>query len=220
MLAIGLAALVFLGYRVVTLEQRLDAISAQLGAPSPGSAGDAPKSGTAQAAAGPAKPPAAQGHEQRLALLEKDVSSLRSDVRSLEKATETTLAEATPDPKQILSVVGSEASRIRDRQLEFHSAHWLKWRRDTLNQFAVEQQLSEEQTSELDELLTAEIGRFVELLRRDDLADKPEQLAADAATALRDTDNAVRGVLDNEQFAAWARARVIERKILWPWLPD
>jgi hypothetical protein len=209
------AGIGYLGYRVVTLEHELDAVSARLGAPV--------RENKPTANANAAPPPAAQGHEQRLSRLEHQISSLTADVRSLEAATETTLnapAASAADPKQILSVVGSEATRIRDRQLEFARANWLKWRHEGLKQFAAQQKLSDQQSADMDELMSSEIDRLVTLLRRQDLVDKPEQFAAEAATALRDTDNAARGVLTNEQFTPWAQMRAAERKTLWPWLPE
>jgi hypothetical protein len=215
-LAILLAAGIgYLGYRVVTLEHKLDAVSAQLGAPA--------RESKPAANTNAARPPAAQGHEQRLARLEHDVSSLTADVRSLEAATETTLnapPNVAADPKQILSVVGSEVTRIRDRQLEFARANWLKWRREGIKQFAAQQKLSDQQSADMDDLMSGELDRVVALLRRQDLADKPEQFAAEAATVLRDTDNAARGVLTNEQFGPWTQMRANERHTLWPWLPE
>lgn len=208
------AGIGYLGYRVVTLEHELDAVSAQLGAPV--------RENKPNANANASQAPAAQAHEQRLARLEHEMISLTADVRSLEAATETTLnaPNAAADPKQILSVVGSEATRIRDRQLEFARANWLKWRREGLKQFAAQQKLSDQQSADMDELMSSELDRLVALLRRQDLVDKPEQFAAEAATALRDTDNAARGVLTNEQFTPWAQMRANERKTLWPWLPE
>jgi hypothetical protein len=215
-LAILLAAGIgYLGYRVISLEHQLDRISAQLGAPAQGkpSANDGKPS---------AEPAAAQGHEQRIAKLERELHSLQADVRSLEQATETSLNEPTspPDPKQILSVVSNEASRIRDRQLDFQRNTWTKWRRNTLKNFAIQQKLTDEQNADMDELLVSEVDRLIGLFRRDDLIDKPEQFAQEAANVLRDTDYAAHGVLTNEQFAPWAQLRAYERHTLWPWLPE
>lgn len=215
-LAILLAAGIgYLGYRVVSLEHQLDRVSAQLGAPaaSKPSASDKPSA---------AQPAAAQGHEQRIAKLEHEVSSLQADLRSLEQATETSLntGAAPPDPKQILSVVSNEASRIRDRQLDFQRDTWTKWRRNTLKNFALQQKLTDEQNADMDELLVSEVDRLIGLFRREDLVDKPEQFAQEAANVLRDTDNAAHGVLTNEQFAPWAQLRAYERHTLWPWLPE
>jgi len=220
-LAVLLAVVVaFLGYRVVTLEQRLDAVNAQLGAPSKSDAAGRPRPSTvAQAAPKPAKPPVL-GLEPRLAQMEHELASLRADVRSLEAATESTLNQPPADPKQILSVVGSEVSRIRDKHLEFQHAQWLKMRRAGLAQFATDQALSDQQRAGLDDLLSDELDRWLELLRREDLADKPEELASEARAALRDTDEAARGVLDHMQYVRWMQIRAVERRVLWPFLPE
>lgn len=223
-LAIVLAlAVAYLGYRVVTLEQRLDAVNAQLGAPAASGPGalDGPRpTAIARAAqAQPAKPPAL-GLEPRLAKLEHELASLRADVSSLEAATESTLNQPPADPKQILSVVGSEVSRIRDKHLEFQRDQWLKWRRAGLAQFATEHALSDQQRAGIDNLLSDELDRWVELLRREDLADKPDELSAEARAALRDTDEAARDVLDNMQYVRWMQIRAVERRVLWPFLPE
>jgi hypothetical protein len=221
-LAIGLAlTVVYLGYRVVALEQRLDAVNAQLGGPSKSNATGKPAPTAVAQAAGPkpARPPV-QGLEPRLAQLEHELVSLRADVRSLEAATESTLNQPPADPKQILSVVGSEVSRIRDKHLEFQHAQWLKMRRAGLAQFATDQALSDQQRAELDDLLSDELDRWLELLRREDLADKPEELASEARAALRDTDEAARGVLDHMQYVRWMQIRAVERRVLWPFLPE
>jgi hypothetical protein len=220
-LAVVLAlAVAYLGYRVVTLEQRLDAVNQQLGAPVP----DRRSAGAAGAAtiARTTKPTTAvaQGLEPRLSLLEQQLASLRADVRSLEAATESTLNQPPADPKQILSVVGSEVGRIRDAHLQFQRAQWLKWRRGGLAQFTTDYSLSDQQRADLDDLLTDEIDRWLDLLRREDLADKPEQLAAEARAALRDTDEAARHVLDPMQHVRWMQIRAIERMVLWPFLPE
>jgi hypothetical protein len=210
-------AVAYLGYRVVTLEERLDAVNAQLGAPSP----DAPSTADSPRPTAAGKPLAAPtGLEPRLDKLEHEVGALRADVRSLEAATETTLNQPPADPKQILSVVGSEVSRVRDKHLEFQRGQWLKWRRIGLAQFATENTLSDQQRAELDDLLSDELDRWIELLRREDLADKPEQMASEARTALRDTDEAARNVLDNMQYVRWMQVRAVERRVFWPFLPE
>jgi hypothetical protein len=219
-LAILLAlAVAYLGYRVVALERRLDEVNAQLGAPdaTPGPSGASGGSKLAPAG-GPAKP--AAGLEPRLAQLETKVSSLSADVSSLEAATESTLNLPPADPKQILSVVGSEVNRIRDKQLEFQHAQWVKWRRRTLALFATDHALSDEQRAALDRLTTDELDRWIELLRREDLIDKPDQLAAEARAALRDTDEDAREVLNADQYLRWIQLRAMERHALWPFLPE
>lgn len=218
-LAIGLTVgVAYLAYRVHALEERLVAVSAQLGTPAPDG-----EAGVARASAPPPKLPAAaagRGLEPRLAEVERQVASLRGDVRSLEAATESTLNQPPADPKQILSIVGSEASRIRDSQLEFHKQQWVKWRRGTLAEFSATHALSDRQRAELDKLLMAELDEWVELLRREDLVDKPEELAREARSAMRDTDESVRDVLDAQQYERWMQMRTLERRTHFAFLPE
>lgn len=218
-LAIGLAAgVVLLGYRVYALERRLTAMSEQLGAPA---ASASAGSGVARAAPQTSAPaPAGRALEPRLAALERQLGSLQADVRSLEAATESTLNQPPADPKQILSIVGSEANRIRNSQLEFHKSQWVKWRRGTLAEFATHNAVGDSQRAQLDKLLLAELDEWADLLRREDLYDKPAELAREARIALRDTDESVRDVLDPPQYERWMQMRMIERRTLFPFLPE
>ncbi len=215
-LILCVAAVALLAVRVVQLEGQLERAEQRLGG---GQASSAPAS--AGAALEPAKP---VGLEPRLAAVEKDLRALRDDLRTLEKATESTMAvptaEASTDPRQILSVVKGESDRIRDRQLDFVSGRWSAARKAALDRFTVEQKLEPEQKAQVQELLDTETNKLVALMRRPDALENPEQLAADWGAALRDTDRAAQAVLEPQQVPAWSMARAIERRVLWPWLPE
>jgi hypothetical protein len=204
------AAVALLGVRVVQLESQLERAERRLGV-------------QIDAAPGTANAPAPVGLEPRLTSVEEDLRALRDDLRTLEKATESTLAmptaDSNPDPRQILSVVKGEAERIRDRQLEFARARWTEGRRAALDTFAVQHALAPEQKSQIQELLDDESDKLVAVMRKPDVLENPEQMAADWNAVLRDTDRAATGVLDPQQVPAWSMARTIERRVLWPWLP-
>jgi len=207
----------YLAMQVHSLSQRVDGLRAQLGAPAPSGddAGHPPAGGDTKPADA-----AKSGHEQRLAKLEAEQKSLRADLRTLEEATADTFAVPDADPKQVLNIVGQEATRIRDRQLDFQRSRWLKWRSATLDQFARAYGLSEEQSSQIDDLLTSETDRLVDVMRQPHAAENPEQVATDWATVLHDTDVAAHGILDPQQIGPWDSARAFERRVLWPWLPE
>jgi hypothetical protein len=207
-LALVLSSLYF-GYRITRLEQRLQALDAQLGAPEIAAAPGAP--------AGKAAP----AHAQRLAALEQDVRALRDDVRTLEQAVNGPVAAPNPaDEQQILTIMGREQSRIRDRQLEFHRSRWVKWREAAMDSFAARNNLSPAQADQLRRLLTDEVDQMVEILRRPDAADNPEKASADWMAMLERTDDAAHRVLDPEQRGPWDLERSVERHALWPWLPE
>jgi hypothetical protein len=214
-LAVAIAVCGLLGYRVVRLEQRVNVLSRQLGAPAAGISG-APAAGVKRA----------QGdHEQRLRTLEQQADALRDDLQTLEIATgeRPAVAAAPVDAKrseqQILSVVGREQERIRDRQLQFHRARWLEWRESALDSFAQTYRLSPVQTERLHRALADEVEALVEILRRPDLAENPERAANDWLVRLQETDRAAHDILDDAQVGPWDAARATERRVFWPWLP-
>jgi cell division protein FtsB len=205
-IAVAVALSGLLGYRVVRLEQRVGALSRQLGAQG------------ASAAAGEQR-----NYEQRLSALEREARALRDDLETLEKATGERPAVAAIDTaanaQQILSVVGREQERIRDRQLQFHRARWLEWRESALDNFAQAHRLSPVQTEQLHQLLAAEVEALVEILRRPDVAENPERASNDWLDRLELTDRAAHNILDAAQVGPWDTARAIERRVFWPWLP-
>ena len=211
LLAVAVAVCGYLGFRVFSLERRLDIVSARLGAP------DARTPGAASAGAGPGD------HEQRLRVLERDLRSLRDDLRSLEQATgekvEPAAAPTEGGDQRILSVVEREQKRIRDKQLQFHRTRWLEWRQAALEEFADKYGLTAQQEEQVERLLTQEIDALTEILRRPDVLENPERASEDWLTVLEATDRAARGVLNPAQLAPWEAARTLERRVLWPWLP-
>ena len=214
MLLVCAAAIALLAVRVLQLEGQLDRAERLLGvrgSAAPGSSGPAPE---------PGKP---VGLEPRLVAVEKELRALREDVHTLEKATETTLALPAPganaDPRQILSVVKGESDRIRDRQLDFARARWTEGRKEALELFATEHKLDGQQKEQIQEILDSESDKLVAVLRKPDVLENPEQMAADWNAVLRDTDRAAAGILEPNAVAAWTTARTIERRVLWPWLP-
>ena len=213
-LAAAMLASGILGWRVVVLEQRVAVLSKQLGAPQTGARAQAAE------AAG------AGNHEQRLRALEQQQRALREDLQTLEEATGEVASVGTPSPndpkadQRILSVVGAEQNRIRDRQLEFHRARWLEWRKGALNNFARDTKLSTWQTEQLQQLLADEVDALIDIWRRPEAMENPEQAAGEWLDRLKVTDAAAHRILEPAQIAPWDLARVIERKVFWPWLPE
>jgi hypothetical protein len=206
LLTVSIALVGGLGvYRLVTLEQRLDALGKRLGQAAP--------AGSTRAAA--------PGLEERLSKLEAEIATLRQSVRELEQAEDPALAQAEPNlpEDKILSVVGRAQSRVLDRQLQFHRDRWLEWREGALGQFAHDFGLSAGQTQELHQQLADEVDAMVEIMRRPDAFENPEQSATDWQARLDQTDDVARRVLAPHQLVAWEAARTAERQTLWPWLP-
>ncbi|MFI5305914.1 MAG: hypothetical protein ACHQ53_01100 [Polyangiales bacterium] len=203
----------WLVYRVATLEDRVTALNKRLG----------PEMAASSHEAGP-KP--ATNHEQRILALEADVRALREELDALDappaglKASAPGALNDKGAEQQILSVVERKANRIRDRQLEFHRSRWLEWREGALDGFSQQFGLSPWQTEQLHQLLSDEVDKMVEILRQPDALENPEQGVAAWVAALEQTDNAAHRLLDPAQNAAWDQARMVERKVLWPWLPN
>jgi hypothetical protein len=206
----------YLAYRVIALEHRVDALGGRLGAPAPDNAGN---TGTAGAAS-----QKSQDHAKRIEALEQQALSLREDLQSLEAATADfpdpgAVADPASGEQRILSVIGREQSRIRDRQLQFHRERWLEWRRSALDNFAQAVRLSPAQTDDVQRLLSDEVDALVDILRRPDAAENPERAANDWLDTLEATDRAAERFLTPEQADQWTTARTVERRVFWPWLP-
>jgi hypothetical protein len=213
--AVALMLCALLGYRVVRLEQRVGALSKQLGNPPPA---DGDGKAVAQS------PQGRGDYEQRLSALAREITALREDLQSLEEATgerppPTAAFDAPGGEQRILSVIEREQNRIRDRQLQFHRARWLEWRQEALDKFAQMHNLSPVQTQRVYEVLAAEIEALVELMKRPDFAENPERAASDWLERLELTDSAAHEILDPPQRFAWDAARTHERNTFWPWLP-
>jgi len=211
-LALGGSLLV---YRVVSLEEQVAALRRRLG---PEVAASAPQAG----------PKPVTSHEQRILALEADVRAMREELDSLDLPGSTLrpgaptagLDKAGGAEQQILLIVERKANRIRDKQLEFHRSRLMEWREGALDGFAQQFGLSPWQTEQLHQLLSDEVDKMVEILRKPESAENPEQGVADWVATLEQTDNAAHRVLDPAQNAAWDQARMVERRVFWPWLPN
>lgn len=213
--ALGLAG--YLGYRQWALEQRVDALARQLGAAQSGDTASAQAPDEPNA---PAIPPAApSSYAERVAKLEKGLASVKSDVRSLERATED-LPDKGASDQQILNVMKAQGAKTMEKQLSYHRDRWLEQREAVLNSFVQRNKLTQAQSDQLWGLLSGEIDKMIELLKNPESFEDPER----AATAWRDmllsTDSAAHKVLDRDAAIAWDQQRQVERKFLWPWLPD
>jgi hypothetical protein len=212
--ALAVALLGFLGFRIFDLEQRVAALSRQLeGSDQAATAattdtGDAGVSGL--------------GYEARLAALEKRVDGIRATMRRLDKASGLPTGLGVggqPVDKEILSVVERENSRLRDVQLEWQRARWLESREASLAIFARHNNLTTEQNASLQQTLEHEVDAMVEVLRRPNLLEDPDQAANDWQALLEATDRTAGQVLTPAQAGQWYTARAFERRVLWPWLP-
>jgi hypothetical protein len=212
-----IAAVGYVGYRQHALELKVDALTRQLGAAE--AEHDEPSSG-AQAQAEPraAEPAPDDSHAARLAALEAQLTSMRADVRSLEKATGD-VAQPVSD-QQIMAVMRQRDSKVIDAQLKFHRDKWLEKREDALNDFGRRYALTPRQNDELWELLGGEVDKLIDLMRRPDLADNPERATQEWRELLRQTDAEAHQVLEPLKALAWDQQREAERKLLWPWLPQ
>ncbi len=215
-LALVLAGGLF-AYRVASLERRVDALDLRLGPEA--EAAEHTESEGGQAAA---------GYAQRIAALEAEVRALRERLDASPAAVKGTRAAASAasaaasaaSEQRILAVVERQQARVRDRQLAFQRSRWLQWRETALDDFAQRFGLSPWQTEQLHQLLSDELDKMVELLRRPDALENPEKGAADWVAMLQQTDDAAHRVLDPAQITAWDQARTAERNVLWPWLPN
>jgi hypothetical protein len=221
-LVLALAALLgggLLAYRIVGLERRVDALTQRLG----------PETVTVSPPAGDQHAKADGTHEQRLAALEADLRALREELDALGQGGPDAKALVAADKagngtasgeKNILSVVEREQHRIRDRQLEFHRSRWLEWRESALDDFSQRFGLSPWQTEQLHQVLSDEVDRMVDILKRPDALENPDKAVADWLALLEQTDGTARRVLGPAQIIAWDQSRTVERKVLWPWLPN
>jgi hypothetical protein len=210
--AAGVALFGFLGFRILDLEQRVDALSAQLGAPAEATQGAAPSRTTTLTVA-------PQGYEKRLAALEQRVKALSAAPKP-QAAPDTPGNARLHDDEAILSVVERENQRVRDVQLEWSRSRWLEQREAQLTLFASWLKLEPKQVEALHTSLEHEVNALVEVLKRPNLLDEPDQVAADWAAVLEETDKEAAAVLTPDQRVWWTQGRTAERKTLWPWLPN
>jgi hypothetical protein len=207
--AVAVLATGWLGVRIVSLEERVARLSARLG--SAQSIASETVSDIA-ASAGPS-----QSQSARLRQLEAQIDRLTAAPRDVEaSAFQRAPVEAE---NEILSVLEREKSRVRDVQLEFHRSRWLEGRNAQLDAFAKSTGLSTSQTKTLKAQLERELDDFVKVLNNPDYNADPDHAVAEWDTALAKTDAVAHSVLDPKQAQLWDQARMLEKQILWPWLP-
>jgi hypothetical protein len=216
--AVPIAAVVlavFLGYREWMLERRVEALTRELGSTGADPT-DIPPAAPERTVAGAA--PSSDTLAKRLSALEAGLASVRADLRSLEKAT-SDLPQVVTD-QQILSVMKDHGAKVMEKQLKYHRERWLEQRELALNDFSRRFNLSQRQSDQIWSLLSSEADKMVDILRNPESFEDPERAAKVWKQLLHDTDAGVHQVLDPQAAVAWDQARFIERKLLWPWLPD
>ena len=208
----ALFVLGILGFRLLDLEQRVARLSEQLGsqelAESPVAVHKGRNDSTADVAT---------GRDLRLDTLERRIDKLANSTASrVAEPAHGTLGKE----QDILSVVERENTRIRDVQLEWQRGRWLEARESQLAQFAAQQQLSSSQAESLRRALELETDGMIAVLKKPGLANNPDQAVNDWLDVLRETDERALRILAPDQQKAWGFARVLERRMLWPWLPE
>jgi hypothetical protein len=203
---IAVAPLGFLALRVIALDHRVDDLTQRLGASARSSAPEREHVGA------PA-PAARADYAQRLARLEQRLNLLTPATSQTEAATHV-------DEAQILAVVARENDRVREVQLEYHRSRWSENRRLQLEAFAQASGLTSLQTSQLRTILEREANALFEQLRKPNLLEDPDQTAGDVQAALDSADTQALRILTPPQRELWTQARTLERKALWPWLPQ
>jgi hypothetical protein len=200
----------FLGFRILDLEQRVAKLSEQVGlatepaAPTAGSSAAQPKN-----------------YEQRISQLEQQLASITAAISGPRRVPEPNVGSKNLSKEEdILSVVERENSRVRDVQLEWHRARWLETRERQLVEFALQLKLEPHQTSQLRDVIEHEVDSMVDIMKRPNFADEPDQVASDWAAMLEATDKRAAEILTPQQQQFWGQGRLIERSVLWPWLPQ
>ncbi|MDH5670502.1 MAG: hypothetical protein OEZ06_00025 [Myxococcales bacterium] len=223
-----LAACLFLGYRQFALEAALAELQGQLARLHAAGSGsdDTPVAAAAGDASGPrpgAMAPDA-GAPDPLHDIEAQLAQLRGELESLERATGETATledlDTAVDEERILGIVNQEQARIRDRHLEFQREQWMRWRHRTLDAFAKQQGIGDEDKQAIMQILEEEADGLVEIMRQPDAHSDPARVTKAWNDQLGVTDRKARELLKGPQLEAWARARLIERRVMWPWLSD
>jgi hypothetical protein len=212
--ALGLAG--YFGYRQWTLERRLDELSRQLGATQSGDAASAQAPALSAPEIAPAAP---SSYAERIRALETGLAAVRADIRSLEIAT-ADLPDKGATDQQILSVMKEQGAKVMEKQLSYHRERWLDQRELALNSFVKRFDLNPQQNDQLWGLLSGEIDKMIDLLKKPESFEDPERAANEWKKMLLETDSAAHKILDAQKAVAWDQQRFVERKTLWPWLPD
>jgi hypothetical protein len=209
---LAVALVGYLGFRILDLEDRVAALTTQIGAlPEPAPVARDPS-------ATPSAVPPPQGFQQRITAAEGRLSSIEARLQQLEKSG--VKSARAVDDKDILSVVERENNRIKDVQLEWSRARWLENRDSQLATFSKQYGLTQEQTAGLQKAFQDEVDGMAELLRRPDVLDDPDGTATELQTKLDATDAVAKKLLNPAQLGAWNQGRGFERRLLWPWLPS
>lgn len=213
MLALSVIYSIYLGFRVSGLEREL-ARAKPAARPTSG-----PEPGPAASAHGAAKE---EGSTviARLESIEDDLADLQENYAALDEQLAGGGKGVGADESKILDVVTKAQARVRDRQLEFHSAQWHKNRAAVAEDFGAKHHLERWQIDHIKRLLEEETDEAVAILGRPDVAENPELIASDWQKHLDETDAEALRVLQGEAAQAWMGARMFERQVLWPWLPS
>ena len=213
---VAIALTVFLGYRQASLERRVAELTIKLGV----SNADDARGSSAVPVDSARAPTGDKSHEARLRALATALESLRADVNSLEQATADMPQGMPVSDQQILSVVKEQGAKVMETQLKYHRERWLDLREAGLADFSRRAGLNQQQSDHVWGLLSSEIDKMVEILRKPESFENPERAATEWKQVLLDTDRGVHKVLEPDKAVAWDQARFLERKTLWPWLPD
>jgi hypothetical protein len=199
------------GYRLVQIDRRLDALEKRLGAPNRDS----------EHKASDTKPVPL---EERITELERRADQDSVNLGALELAAThvapPTRAQHPPDDKAILSVVEREQNKVRDAQLDWQKGHWIEARENQLAAFSRQGNLTQAQTEQMRQVFQKEIDSMVDFLKRPALLTDPDEAIKEWRELLEDTDTEAGRILNPQQMTIWNQERFIERKILWPWIPD
>jgi hypothetical protein len=206
-------AALFLGWRQWALERRVDELTRQLGA---ANGGEAPA--PAKADPGPVAAPNSS-YSDRIKALEAGLVAVRADIRSLEKAT-ADMPEKGATDQQILTVMKEQGAKVMEKQVAYHRERWLDQREQALNSFVKRFDLNQQQSDVLWGILSGEVDKMMDILRKPESFEDPEKFANEWKTMLLETDAAAHKTLDRDKSIAWDQQRQIERKFLWPWLPE
>jgi hypothetical protein len=216
---VGAALLVafgLLGFRIIDLEQRVAGLDKELRDRESQGPSDAPSQPSERTISNVAP----KAYETQIRTLEARVAALESGRPELPVPSGNLGADRLRQEQSILSVMERENSRIRDVQLEWHKGRWIETRKQQLAAFAYAQNLEPAQTAELYQSMESELDGLVEVMKRPNFAEEPDQIASDWLKVLSQTDHRAHEVLNPAQYQTWLQVRVFERRVLWPWLPD
>jgi hypothetical protein len=203
---------IYLGFRVAALEREL----ARTGRSQPRSGAQLERE---------AEHPDKAGDDRlssRLGSIEDDLADLQESYARLDDqlAGGKGLGGGPADEARILDVVTKAQARVRERQLEFHSAQWRRTRAQIAEDFGVKNNLERWQVDHVKRILEEETEAAADILSRPESAENPELMANEWQRRLDETDEEALRILEGPAVQAWIEARLFERQVLWPWLPS